>query len=537
MRVEFGTARLFPWLLLALVSLLYLSDLSGRDLWEPNEPTYAEAAREMAVRGDWLLPTVNGETYPDKPPLLFWGIELASSPEGKVTETTARLPSALAGAALVLAIYFLSRRDLRPLGALLAAATLAVSNLYAEQARYVQTDMLLSLGIGVGILSLFRVLEGESPRIGWVLLSALGLGMGILAKGPIALALPALVMSVDFFFERYSLRQVGGFLLASLLALVIPVLYYLDLLRWHGATTLKEFLLRDNVERFVAGFDNLQPWWFYLKHTPVDLLPMTLLLPAAAFFRPWNPGRRRFHRRLWIWLLVFLAFFSLSTSKRPVYMLPAFPAAALLCGSLLERAAEWQGRRSVKRWALLGQGAALAFLAIAGIVAPILAGRKAPELLRVTTLLTLLAIVGSLLGFREMVRQRYAAAQGILITVMAGVWLVSIFYIYPDANRLNSPRFFAQEIRHLVPTDAPLDSYGLYRWRSGYVFYAQREIPRLRDVSAVEQFLESGQRVFCLLPEDRLSFLRARVAAPFYLVAEGGAGHHKDCLVSNRPPA
>src|SRR5437867_1973319 len=443
MRVEFGTARLFPWLLLALVSLLYLSDLSGRDLWEPNEPTYAEAAREMAVRGDWLLPTVNGETYPDKPPLLFWGIELASSPEGKVTETTARLPSALAGAALVLAIYFLSRRDLRPLGALLAAATLAVSNLYAEQARYVQTDMLLSLGIGVGILSLFRVLEGESPRIGWVLLSALGLGMGILAKGPIALALPALVMAVDFFFERYSLRQVGGFLLASLLALVIPVLYYLDLLRWHGATTLKEFLLRDNAERFVAGFDNLQPWWFYLKHTPVDLLPMTLLLPAAAFFRPWNPGRRRFHRRLWIWLLV----------------------------------------------------------------------------------------------FREMLRQRYAAAQGILITVMAGVWLVSIFYIYPDANRLNSPRFFAQEIRHLVPTDAPLESYGLYRWRSGYVFYAQREIPRLRDVSAVEQFLESGQRVFCLLPEDRLSFLRARVAAPFYLVAEGGAGHHKDCLVSNRPPA
>src|SRR5207247_514514 len=220
--------------------------------------------------------------------------------------------------------------------------------------------MLLSLGIGVRILSLFRVLEGESPRIGWVLLSALGLGMGILAKGPIALALPALVMAVDFFIERYSLRQVGGFLLASLLALVIPVLYYLDLLRWHGATTLKEFLLRDNVERFVAGFGNLQPWWFYLKHTPVDLLPMTLLLPAA-------------------------------------------------------------------------------------------------------TLLSLLAIVGSLLGVREMVRQRYAAAQGILITVMAGVWLVSIFYIYPDANRLNSPRFFAQEIRHLVPTDAPLDSYGLYR--------------------------------------------------------------------------
>src|SRR5881628_3831022 len=136
MRLEVGRERLFPWILLVLTASLYLTSLSGRDLWEPNEPTYAEAAREMTARGDWLLPTVNGETYPDKPPLLFWGIELASRPGGRVTETTARVPSALAGVSLVLVVYFPSRRILRRGGALLSATTLAVSNLFVEQARY-----------------------------------------------------------------------------------------------------------------------------------------------------------------------------------------------------------------------------------------------------------------------------------------------------------------------------------------------------------------------------------------------------------------
>ncbi|MCI0567784.1 MAG: glycosyltransferase family 39 protein, partial [Acidobacteria bacterium] len=111
-----------PLLLLALAGVLYFPRLAGTDLKEPNEPTSAQAAREMMEHGDWIVPTVNGEPYPDKPPLLFWAICAASLPFGDVNELTARLPSAVAAATLVLSIYFLTLGVLGPRGAFLGAA-------------------------------------------------------------------------------------------------------------------------------------------------------------------------------------------------------------------------------------------------------------------------------------------------------------------------------------------------------------------------------------------------------------------------------
>src|SRR5215471_18731279 len=90
-----GQERLFVPLLIALTAALFLLNLAGRDLWEPNEPIAAQVAWEMAQRGDWLIPTVNGEIYPDKPPLLYRGIRLASHARGEINETTAPIPSAL----------------------------------------------------------------------------------------------------------------------------------------------------------------------------------------------------------------------------------------------------------------------------------------------------------------------------------------------------------------------------------------------------------------------------------------------------------
>ena len=88
----------------------------------------------------------------------------------------------------------------------------------------------------------------------------------------------------------------------------------------------------------------------------------------------------------------------------------------------------------------------------------------------------------------------------------------------------------------MVPSDAPLKTFGLYQWRAGYPFYAQREMPRLSETSGVERFLESEKRVFCIVPEEGLASLKANIPTPIYLLAEGRAGHHRDCLISNRPP-
>ncbi|HEV8336242.1 MAG TPA: glycosyltransferase family 39 protein [Candidatus Polarisedimenticolia bacterium] len=527
--------RLFVSLLLALGAILCFSNLSGRDLWEPNEPIPAEAAREMWQRGDWLLPTVNGELYPDKPPLLFWGIWLASLPAGRVTETSARLPSALAGTGLVLALYFLTRRALGPRGAFLAAASLAVSTFFVEQARYVQHDMLLLLGLTGGTLCLFRIADGESPRAGWIAAAALFLGFGVLAKGPVALALPAMMVAADTLFERRLFRRWGWLLAAGLLALIPAGLYYALLVQRHGAELVQSFLFRHNVDRFVEGFDHLHPWWFFFARTPTDLLPVSLFLPAALFLRPEEPARRRLARRMWIWILVPLIFFSFSASKRPIYLLPALPAAAILCGAVLDAVARDPRRTTGGKLALAAEGIALAALGTAGAAAPLLAARRAPHLLATAGLLAAGAVIGSILGLRWLARGKLLSAHGFLVGALAAVWIVAIWGIYPALDALNSPRKFSETLLHLVPRDAPLRTYGLYRFRSGYLFYTGRLMPRLPDRSALQAYLEGDQEVFCVLPKEDFESLRESSARPFALLAEGSTGRRKDCLISNRP--
>ena len=96
--------------LVAFAAFLFALDTSQHDLWPPDEPRYAQVAREMLESGDWLVLRVNGEPYLEKPPLLFWAIAAVSVPFGDITETTARIPSILAGLGTVVLTYLIATR-------------------------------------------------------------------------------------------------------------------------------------------------------------------------------------------------------------------------------------------------------------------------------------------------------------------------------------------------------------------------------------------------------------------------------------------
>jgi 4-amino-4-deoxy-L-arabinose transferase-like glycosyltransferase len=534
--VTFRRARILPALLLVLGLLLFFANLRGRDLWEPNEPIAAQAVREMRERGDWLLPTVNGEMYPDKPPLLFWGIGLASLIGGRVTETTARIPSATAALVLILAVYLLVRRELGEHGAFLAAATLAVSTFLVEQARYVQHDMLLCLGITVATLALFRIADEERPHPGWYALTAVSLSAGILGKGPVGAALPALILGLDSLLDRRLFRRWGRLALAGALGCVLPAVYYLVLAGRHGTDLLETFLYRHNVERFTAGFDHLHPWWFYLARAPVDLLPATLILPAAFFLQPGDEAGRRLHRRMWIWVLAPIVFFSFSAAKRPVYVLPCLPAAAVLAGWTIHVAAGMDRGGWPRRLAAIGQAALLGAILVAGAAAPVLAARKAPGLLPAAWILAVTAAAGFAAGAILLSRGRLAGSYAALLAAVSAIWLVGIFRVQPEVNRINSPRPFAEVIRRSVPPEAELRTFGLYRFRSGYLFYAGRLMPRLEDPPALLRYLRSPSPVYCILPREDYQDLRGTLPEEVHLIAEGGAGRRQEVLISNRRP-
>ena len=320
------------------VGLLFFVSLGARDLWNPNEPIYGRAVVEMSERGDWLIPTINGKVFAEKPILYYWAALAASQLTGAVNEFSLRIPAALAALASALMTYLLALHYTGRRRACLTVALFATMYQVFWAARAVQMDVfVLASSLGV-ILPLTRMLDfGAKPTPAFAL-AGLAAGLGFLGKGPVTLVLPGIVFGIyvissrriDIFFQR----QVWiGVAVAAALSLPWCALLWLQ-----GETTfLYEVLFRQNVTRFLDAWDHQQPWWYYLKYLWIDYAPWSWLLPAAFLITDTRELERRLHRLSWIWIVGMIVFFSLSDSKRAPYILPVAPAIAVLASSVVDR--------------------------------------------------------------------------------------------------------------------------------------------------------------------------------------------------------
>jgi 4-amino-4-deoxy-L-arabinose transferase-like glycosyltransferase len=305
-------------------------------LFEPDEGRYAEIAREMLVRGEWVVPYLQGEPYLDKPPLIYW-LTVVSYRLFGVHDWSARLAPAVAVHATVLLVYLLGRRTLGERAAFWGALLLGLAPGFVSMGRLLLLDGLLTLWVTISVFAAFEALRGDRLRWAWWLLSAGACGFGILTKGPIAFVLLAPPLVAHRWLTG-SVWKIGLPALASYLAIVVSVL-----LPWHVAVARRVpefftyFFWRHNVLRFLTPFDHLEPVWYYGPIVLAGLLPGTLLV--VPFVRFLLSGRSEMAARrsaeLGFLLLAggwCLLFFTLSGSKLPTYVLPAFPPLALALG-------------------------------------------------------------------------------------------------------------------------------------------------------------------------------------------------------------
>jgi 4-amino-4-deoxy-L-arabinose transferase-like glycosyltransferase len=326
-------------LLLLLAGLLFLINLGGYDLWPPDEPRFAEIAREMKLSGDPIVLHVNNEFYKEKPPLLFWSIVAASFPAGEVTAFTARVPSALAALATVLLTVLLARRLFDGRTALWAGAILMTSGLFWWEARSVRTDMLLTAFTTATLYAFWRYHESE--RIGWLAAMYAALGAALFTKGPPALVFTALTIFV--FYWRKGTPRKWLHLIPGILIAAVPVAVWFIVASQRGASTALPMeeataganLFRQTIGRFFMGVSKAQPPWYFLETLPLMLMPWTLFLPWTLLYA-WRHRRDgQSMRFLLSWIVPAFIFFSISIGKRAVYLLPMFPALAILSASAI----------------------------------------------------------------------------------------------------------------------------------------------------------------------------------------------------------
>jgi 4-amino-4-deoxy-L-arabinose transferase-like glycosyltransferase len=365
-------------------SLLGLWALSGALLYpslacflfEPDEGRYAQIPREMLTRGDWIVPTLQGEPYLDKPPLFYWLVMGCYQLFG-YHAWAARVVPAAAVQGCVLLTYLLGRRLVGERPAFWGALLLALTAGFAGMGRLLVLDGLLTFWVTLALFSAFRALDGPSLHRGWWMLAAVACGLGVLTKGPVALALllPPLWLQRRLAPNPARIGR-GGWLLFAGVVLAVALPWYIAVC-CRLPDFARHFLLVHNVQRFVQPFDHERPVWFYVPVLLAGMLPGTLLIvPFARFLLGESAADRRCPALGYLLLAAgwCVLFFSLSGCKLPTYILPAFPPLALAFGIFLAH-----GSWSYSRW-LKGGLAAWWLLALAGhgLLVPAVARARSP---------------------------------------------------------------------------------------------------------------------------------------------------------------
>jgi 4-amino-4-deoxy-L-arabinose transferase-like glycosyltransferase len=346
--------------------------LALRPLLPVDETRYAGVAWEMWSRGDFLVPHLNGVPYSDKPPLLFWLIHLGWRVFG-VSEWWPRLVPALFSLANLFLVAALARRLWPDRPAVVRSAPLVLLGflLWSVFTGLLMFDMLVTFCVLLALLGLHAAQTGGGA-LAWLGVGA-ALGLGILAKGPVALLVPLLtaVLAPWWGNRRPGRRWWLGLAAALALAAAIALAWALPAARAGGSVYGDAILFSQTEERVVRSFAHLRPWWWYLPLLPVLLYPYSLWPPlwqAVARLRPRaaDPGTRF----CLAWVLPALAAFSLISGKQPHYLLPLLPGFALLAARLLDEPAI-----APKPWSMMPAAAGLLLVAAALTVLPFLARR------------------------------------------------------------------------------------------------------------------------------------------------------------------
>jgi 4-amino-4-deoxy-L-arabinose transferase-like glycosyltransferase len=350
--------------LVLLCALLYLWGLGSLPFYTKGEPREATVVWEIYTTGEWILPLRNGYFIPSKPPLFHWLGALLSLAWGELSELTIRLPSALLAILGVLLTYYTGVALWGVEAGLVAAVILSTSFEWVRAATTARVDMTLTVFMVMAFLFFLFLYRRHQVNHAQALLFFVLLGLATLAKGPVGVLLPGLTVGIFL-----TLRRDLGFLRqlhigSGTVVLVLIAGSWYSLALWQGG---EEFftkqILKENVLRFfasgAAGAGHEHPFYYFVPNLFLGMAPWSFFLPPLMVFlyqrrRTWAADEFLY---LIVWAATVFFFYSASSSKRSVYILPLYPAIALLLGVWWQELR--QGKIVVPRglsWLLRGSG-------------------------------------------------------------------------------------------------------------------------------------------------------------------------------------
>ncbi len=470
-------------LVLGVCYFFFFFGLGAFGLVGADEPRYAQIAREMLNHHDWIVPTLNGHAWLEKPVLLYWKVMTSYMFFG-VEDWAARVPAAAHATALVVAIFFFMRR-FRFTGELDAAMIAASSAGMIGFARGASTDMLLTAPFAMAMMCWWA--WNQSAKRLWLLAFYVLLGFGALAKGPVSPALAILVVA------GYAVVRRDGKLFLRSISITGLLLFFVIVLPWYLAIEhrvpefFRVFFLQHNLERFGSNlYQHSQPFWYYIPVFLLCMVPWVIFtLPALVEAgRSALSGMRAkadpsaesaqdagLSSFLFVWTVIPVVFFSISRSKLPGYILPAVPAAVLLTAEYLHRSA------ALSRLKVSLHGLLCALLLVGALMAPFAMVKVPPP----SWLGFLMAVSGGVIAFMVLIMVRREGVRVLHFVTLVPAILAIAYLVRPAApiiDKVQSARAVQEELSRHVAIDLPVATFNVKREIAyGLNFYRNQPIP------------------------------------------------------------
>ena len=474
----------------------------GWDLWAPDEPRYAEVAREMAQTNQWLVPHLGGEIYTQKPPLFFWLIASSYRVFG-INSFAVRIVPVLSVTGSILLTYFLGKRLFSARGGMCSAIVLATSVMVIQLGRRGNIDATLLLIVTGSLALIAKALLDEKGRL--YLPAYLLMALGVLLKGPVAFLLPLFVM-IFYLIATGDAAKIGRTRLWLGLIVLVAVVgaWLIPATITAGPEYFKTIVLKQNLGRAVSSFSHKKPLYYYLLQFPHAFFPWIVFFPQAVYFAL----RKRTRENLFplIWFGVVFVFFSIISGKRGLYMLPLFPAAALITGSFLASIIDGKIPRKTITIAgyILAGILALTAIGIWFIKIPDYADALASLRWPVSLMIGLAAIIIAL----QIQRGRQHQVPNIVITLMIVLSVYGTLFIFPAVNSFKTARFLCEDLLDLRKNDQNVILYRDTSHSGAYHFYTRLPLIAIYEEDHLRSELKRNDDFFIISSKkncDKLS--------------------------------
>ncbi len=495
------------FILLLLGGSLLLVGLGNRPLGG-SEGRWGEISREMLLTGNWVVPKINGIPYRDKPAGSYWFIVLASLPAHCVTETTTRLPSALAILLSAFFLYGITRHFWDGKTALLASLIFLTTYPVIFWGRKANGDTLTLAGTLICVWIFLRN-QGETKGYRWLYPFFIVAGLTSLMKGLLGFALPSLGVFPYLLVKDRSRVFKKKFLFHSSCALIVAgviffIPFFLDILKTHTESSLY-LVYRENILRFFHPFDHKAPFFYYFYYIFITVAPWSLFIPFLIVTmvkrrHSLDEGTRFFG----IWFAALFTFFTLAGSKRGYYLMPAIPPFAALLAHAFDQMGTSLPPLNLRNFLIRGPAGILIFCGLLAMAFPFspLAHQIPPSYLKITQksapwaggILFASGVVTELLmGKGRLIHGIFTLGTGVYILYGLLFWSV-----FPTCARIDSPVPFCKKVNTLTKGG----EVGIYRLadRSILYFYLKdKYLPHFATPATARAFLGKNPRSYLIV--------------------------------------